>query len=200
MIRALLIGFFGLVATVCAQHWPQASGPNLNWKIEGPEPPLAWSVVGGKNILWRTTLPEGGQSAVTIWGDRAFVTTHRPMTESSDRLEPNIVGYCLEANTGRILWTVDLPGTDPVQTAGIFSDGTVFAPIADGEHVWFFNRCGSMGCFDFNGKPVWVREFRPITRHANRECEPILVGDKIITVEVRNPEAGMQIERHKPVP
>ena len=61
MIRALLIGFFGLVATVCAQNWPQASGPNLNWKIEGPEPPLAWSVVGGKNILWRTTLPEGGR-------------------------------------------------------------------------------------------------------------------------------------------
>ena len=200
MIRALLIGFFGLVATIRAQNWPQASGPNLNWKIEGPEPPLKWSVVGGKNILWRTTLPEGGQSAVTIWGDRAFVTTHRPMDETSDRLEPNIVGYCLEANTGKILWTVDLPGTDPVQTAGIFSDGTVFAPITDGEHVWFFNRCGSMGCFDFNGKPVWLREFRPLTRHTNRECEPILVGDKIFTVEVRNPEAGMQIERHKPVP
>lgn len=189
-----------LAAPIRAQNWEQASGPNLNWKIEGPEPPLMWSVVGGKNILWRTTLPEGGQSAVTIWGDRAFVTTHRPMNETSDRLEPNIIGYCLEANTGEILWTVDLPGTDPVQTAGIFSDGTVFAPIADGEHVWFFNRCGSMGCFDFDGQPVWLREFRPLTRHTNRECEPILVGDKIITVEVRNPEAGMQIERHKPVP
>ena len=55
------------------------------------------------------------------------------------------VGYCLDANTGKILWTVDLPGTDPVQTAGIFSDATAFAPIADGERVWFFNRCGSMG-------------------------------------------------------
>ena len=95
-----------LAAPIRAQNWPQASGPNLNWKIEGPEPPLAWSVVGGKNILWRTTLPEGGQSAVTIWGDRAFVTTHRPMNETSDRLEPYIVGYCLEANTGKIL--VDL--------------------------------------------------------------------------------------------
>jgi hypothetical protein len=148
--------------------------------------------VGGKNILWRTTLPEGGQSAVTIQGDRAFVTTHRPMDESSDRLEPNLVGYCLDANTGRILWTVDLPGTDPVQTAGIFSDATVFAPIADGEHVWFFNRCGSMGCFDFDGRPVWLRDFRPLTRHTNRQCEPILVGDKILTVEVRNKEAGAE--------
>lgn len=200
MIRALFFCFLPLTTLVRAQDWPQASGPNLNWKAEGSEPPLRWSVVGGDNILWRSSLPEGGQSAVTIWGDRAFVTTHRPMDENSDRLEPNIVGYCLDANTGRILWTVDLPGTDPVQTAGIFSDATAFAPIADGEHVWFFNRCGSMGCFDFQGKPVWLREFRPLARHTNRECEPILVGDKIITVEVRNKEAGQKLARHQPVP
>ncbi|MEZ5940579.1 MAG: PQQ-binding-like beta-propeller repeat protein [Planctomycetaceae bacterium] len=183
-----------------AQHWPQAAGPNFNWKAEGKEPPLNWSVTSGKNILWRTTFPEGGQSAVTIWGDRAFVTTHRPMNESGDRLEPNIVGYCLNANSGEILWQVDLPGTDPVQTAGIFSDATVFAPIADGEHVWFFNRCGAMGCFDFGGKQVWLREFQPRPRHTNRECEPILVGDKIITVEVRDKAAGQKLQRHKPVP
>lgn len=200
MIRALFFCLLALTASVRAQDWPQASGPNLNWKAEGSEPPLRWSVVGGDNILWRSSLPEGGQSAVTIWGDRAFVTTHRPMDENSDRLEPNIVGYCLDANTGRILWTVDLPGTDPVQTAGIFSDATAFAPIADGEHVWFFNRCGSMGCFDFQGKPVWLREFRPLARHTNRECEPILVGDKIVTVEVRDKEAGQKLARHQPVP
>ncbi|MCB1226926.1 MAG: PQQ-binding-like beta-propeller repeat protein [Verrucomicrobiales bacterium] len=183
-----------------AENWPQASGPNLNWQADGPEPPLEWSVVGHENILWRTPLPEGGQSAVTVWGDRAFVTTHRPMDETSDRLEPNLVGYCLDANTGAILWTVDLPGTDPVQTAGIFSDATVFAPIADGGHVWFFNRCGSMGCFDFEGRQVWLREFRPRARHTNRECEPILVGDTILTVEVRNKEAARQLQRHQPVP
>jgi outer membrane protein assembly factor BamB len=192
--------FFALAGAVCAQHWPQASGPNLNWKVEGAAPPLEWSVVGGKNILWRTTLPEGGQSAVAIWGDRAFVTTHRPMDASSDRLEPNIVGYCLDANTGKMLWTVDLPGTDPVPTAGIFSDATVFAPISDGEHVWFFNRCGSMGCFDLDGKAVWLRQYRPRTRHTNRQCEPILVGDTILAVEVRDKEAAQKLERHKPVP
>ena len=200
MIRALLFGSFALASAACAQHWPQASGPSLNWKAEGPEPPLSWSVVGGRNIRWRTPLPEGGQSAVTIWNDRAFVTTHRQMDETSDRLEPNIVAYCLDAHSGKTLWTVDLPGTDPVQTAGIFSDATVFAPVTDGEHVWFFNRCGSMGCFDVNGKLVWLREFRPITRHTNRECEPILVGDKIITVEVRNEAAAGKLGRHKPVP
>ena len=183
-----------------AQHWPQASGPNLNWQVDGVEAPVTWSVVANENVRWRTTLPEGGQSAVTVWGERVFVTTHRPMVESSDRLEPDLVGYCLHANTGEILWRVELPGSDPVQTAGIFSDATVFAPIADGTHVWFFNRCGSMGCFDWGGNQVWLREFRPRPRHTNRQCEPILVGDKILTVEVRDKQAGQQLKRHKPVP
>ncbi|TWU01582.1 outer membrane protein assembly factor BamB family protein [Neorhodopirellula pilleata] len=188
------------VTVVAGEHWPQASGPQLNWKAEGPEPPMSWSVSDGTNVLWRTTLPEGGQSAVTVWGKRAFVTTHKPMQETSDRLEPNIIGYCLDATTGEILWNVSLPGTDPVQTAGIFSDATTFAPICDGEHVWFFNRCGSMGCYDLEGNQVWLREFQPRTRHTNRQCEPILVGDLIITVEVRNKEAGQKLLRHKPVP
>jgi hypothetical protein len=45
MIRAFLLCPLDLSGTVCAQHWPQASGPNLNWQAEGPEPPLQWSVM-----------------------------------------------------------------------------------------------------------------------------------------------------------
>ncbi|MEL6109256.1 MAG: PQQ-binding-like beta-propeller repeat protein [Planctomycetota bacterium] len=182
-----------------AQDWPQASGPNLNWQVEG-DPPLEWSATANENIRWRTMLPEGGQSAVTIWGERCFVTTHKPMDESSDRMEPNLIGYCIDADNGSILWRVELPGTDPVQTAGIFSDATVFAPITDGKHVWFFNRCGSMGCFDLDGKQVWLRTFEPRPRHTNRQCEPILIGNKILTVEVRDKSAGQRLKRHKPVP
>ncbi|MEZ6042156.1 MAG: hypothetical protein R3C20_16760 [Planctomycetaceae bacterium] len=200
-MRFLVFCHMVCAATVAyAQDWPQASGPNLNFQAKGAAPPLNWSVVDGTNILWRTPLSEGGQSAVTVWGEKAFVTTHRPMDKPSDRMEPNIVGYCLDSTSGKILWTVDLPGTVPVQTAGIFSDATVFAPITDGQHVWFFNRCGSMGCFDYQGNRVWLREFHPRRRHTNRQCEPMMVGDKIITVEVRNKEAGQRLVRHQAVP
>lgn len=201
MFRLLLFVSFFSCATAFSQNWPTAAGPNGNWKVEDvADPPTAWSVVRDENILWRTTLPEGGQSAVTLWGDRAFVTTHRPISEGDPLTEPNVVGYCLDAATGEILWQCELPGTDPVQTAGIFSDGTVFAPVTDGEHVWFFNRCGSMGCFDFKGEQIWLREYRPRARHTNRQCEPILHGGLILTVEVKDKEAGQKLERHKPVP
>ncbi|MEM6917114.1 MAG: PQQ-binding-like beta-propeller repeat protein, partial [Verrucomicrobiota bacterium] len=165
-----------------------------------PDPVTEWSVVRNENVVWRTTLPEGGQRAVTVWDDLAFVTTHRPMDEESDLREPDVIGYCLDAQTGGILWTVELPGTDPVQTAGIFSDGTVFAPIADDKHVWFFNRCGSIGCFDHEGNEVWMKVYPPRPRHTTRQCEPVLIGDTILTVEVKDKEAGQHLQRHAPVP
>ncbi|NNE90813.1 MAG: PQQ-binding-like beta-propeller repeat protein [Verrucomicrobiales bacterium] len=169
---------------------------------EYPPPPVQWSVTRGENIAWKTTLPEGGQSAVTIHRNRVFTTMHRPISETDSKDEPNIVGLCLDAKTGDILWQVDLPGSDPkVKMAGIFSDATTFAPIADGDRVWFFNRCGSMGCFKIeDGERVWLREFQPRPRHTNRQCEPILTGDLILTVEVKDKEAGQKLQRHKPVP
>lgn len=184
-----------------AGDWPQASGPNRNWQVtEVADPATKWSVVRNENTIWETVLPEGGQSAVSVWGNRAFVTTYRVLQEGDALTEPNIIGYCLDAGSGEILWKVDLPGTDPVQTGGIFSDSTVFAPITDGIHVWFFNRCGSMGCYTMEGEKVWLRTFRPRPRHTNRECEPILVGDTILTVEVRDKIAAQKIQRHEPIP
>ncbi|MGB0154362.1 MAG: PQQ-binding-like beta-propeller repeat protein [Verrucomicrobiales bacterium] len=196
LICLLLVSFQAL-----AGNWPQAAGPNANWQVEDVADPVTeWSVVRNENVLWRTVLPEGGQSAVTIWGDKAFVTTHRPIEEGGSMLEPNMVGYCLDANTGETLWQVNVPGTDPVQVSGIFSDATVFAPIADEGRVWFFNRCGAIGCYDHSGKEIWLRKYQPRPRHTTRQCEPVMVGDTILTVEVKNKELGQRLKRHKPVP
>jgi outer membrane protein assembly factor BamB len=178
-----------------AKNWHQAAGPNGNWQVEG-EPPIAWSVTRNENIRWRTPLPEAGMSNVTIWGDRVFVTTHVPIKilEEKDAVT-DIIGFCLDANTGAILWQVELPGTAFISLAGGFTDGTVFAPVTDGEHVWFFNRCGSMGCYDFAGKQVWLREWTPRFKHNNREAEPYLVGDVILNVEVANKEQGAKMRK-----
>ncbi len=194
LISGLSLALFGESAASAedagARNWHQAAGPNGNWQTEG-DPPTEWSVKRGENIRWRTPLPEAGMSNVTIWGDRVFVTTHVPIQalEEKDGVT-DILGFCLDADSGEILWQVALPGTAFISLAGGFTDGTVFAPIADGEHVWFFNRCGSMGCYDFSGKPVWLREWTPRFKHNNRQAEPYLVGDAILYVEVANKQAG----------
>ncbi|MCB1232327.1 MAG: hypothetical protein KDN19_18910 [Verrucomicrobiae bacterium] len=185
----------GAEVSEAGNRWPQAAGPNGDWQVEG-EPPTRWSLVRNENVRWRTRLPEAGMSNVTVWGDRAFVTTHVPI----DRLEEkdavtDILGFCLDANTGEILWRVELPGTAFISLAGGFTDGTVFAPVTDGEHVWFFNRCGSMGCYDFEGRRVWFREWRPRFKHNNRQAEPYLFDDTILYLEVADKEAGAKIQK-----
>ncbi|MCA9178770.1 MAG: PQQ-binding-like beta-propeller repeat protein [Planctomycetales bacterium] len=180
---------------LAADTWPQAAGPNNNWQVEGT-PPVSWSVTRNENIRWRTPLPEAGQSGVTIWRDRVFVTTHVPIkTLEEKEAVTDIFGFCLDANTGEVLWKVMLPGTAFISLAGGFTDGTVFAPITDGEHVWFFNRCGSMGCYDMTGKQVWLRQWKPRFKHNNRQAEPYLVGDVILYVEVANKELGAKIQK-----
>jgi len=175
--------------------WPQAAGPQGNWQVEG-DPPVRWSVVRDENIRWRTPMPEAGMSSVTVWGDRAFVTTHVPIERIEEKdAVTDVFGFCLDTETGAILWRVDLPGSAFISLAGGFTDGTVFAPVTDGEHGWFFNRCGSMGCYDFEGKQVWFREWKPRFKHNNRQAEPFLVGDAILYLEVADKEQGAKIQK-----
>lgn len=176
-------------------NWHQAAGPNGNWQVEG-KPPVEWSVTRDENIAWRTPMPEAGMSSVTVWDDRVFVTTHVPIKSLKEqKAVKDIIGLCLDVNTGKILWQVTLPGSAPIALAGGFTDGTVFAPITDGESVWFFNRCGSMACYDYDGKQRWMREWTPRGKHTNRQTEPYLVGDALIYLEVANKEEGVKMQK-----
>src|SRR6056300_574516 len=193
-LTLLCIPFF--VFSISADdNWPQAAGPNGNWQVEG-KPPTNWSVVRNEHIRWRTPMPEAGMSNVTVWVDRLFVTTHVPIEKLEEKEGvTDIIGFCLDSKNGEVLWQVELPGSSFISLAGGFTDGTVFAPVTDGKHVWFFNRCGSMGCYDFEGKQIWFREWKPRFKHNNRQAEPFLVGDSILYVEVANKEEGAKIQK-----
>lgn len=185
----------GLAQLGADENWQQAAGPNGNWQTDG-KPPVQWSVTRNENVRWRTPMPEAGMSNVTIWGDRVFVTSHVPIKalEEKDSVR-DIIGFCLDANSGEVLWQVTLKGSVFISLAGGFTDGTVFAPITDGKCVWFFNRCGSMGCYDWEGNRIWMREWTPRFKHNNRQAEPYLVGDSIVYVEVANKEGGSKIQK-----
>ncbi len=67
---ALLLGLS--VCNARADNWPQPAGPHGNWATTGREPALHWSVTLNQNILWRTTLPEEGQSGIAVWETAFF--------------------------------------------------------------------------------------------------------------------------------
>ncbi len=157
-------------AEVANKTWPQAGGPSGQWIVKEGTAPVSWSVTQGRNVAWRTSLPEGGQSTVVVWNDRLFVTTNAPWPKDSEKKANgrDVVGYCLNAFNGKILWSVKLPGVRDMKYAGIFSDSTSPSPLTDGKHVWFFNASGYMGCWDLQGKAVWTRAWQPRQRHHSR--------------------------------
>ena len=176
------------VSFAFADNWPQPAGPNGSWSVTGHNVPVHWSLTRNENIVWRTTLPEEGQSGIVVWGDRLFLTTMKPLESGTDRKQGHeVVGYCLNSRTGKILWTVDLPGTEDSDYAYGFSDSTSASPVTDGRHVWFYNTSGSLGCYDYRGKPVWMRRWQPTNgRPFNKQFEPMLFGDTVVNMEPRD--------------
>ena len=179
---------FGIGRVRAGENWPQAAGPNGSWTAAGPNVPLRWSVSNDQNIVWRTPLPEVGQGGIAVWGDRVFLTTMKPLAaDAKKKAGRDVVGYCLDGVTGKILWSVDLPGAVDCNYAYGFSDPTTPSPITDGLHVWFYNSAGAVGCWDFSGRQVWLRQWHP-TEHRpfNKQFEPILEGDTVLNMEPRD--------------
>ena len=190
---ALMIGGgFALTAPAASaqENWPQAAGPKNNWSATTRSiPPTQWSVARNETILWRTTLPEAGQSGIAVWGNRLFLTIMEPLApDAKSREGHDIIGYCLDSSTGKVLWTISIPGTEDSAYAYGFSDSTSPTPVTDGKAVWFCNASGAIVCCDFKGKPLWTHNWKPTTgRPFNKQFEPILYKDALLNMEPRDP-------------
>ena len=171
-----------IVALPCLAQWPQAAGPNGNWQTTGKPAVDSWSVARNQNILWRTTLPNGGQSGIAVFGNRIFLTT---FSDGEKGFSGKISGHAFDRKTGKLLWTVDLEGPTKSPMMYSYSDSTTPSPITDGKFVWFTNASGEMGCWTIEGKPVWRHHWIPWGEPFpfNKQHEPIFYGDWIFNVE-----------------
>jgi outer membrane protein assembly factor BamB len=165
--------------TLNQDNWPEHRGPERNYHLTSKtEYPKKWSVATDEDILWRAPLPETGHSGIAVLGDKLFLTCFRQlMVEDNERKgtwASETRGHCLDAETGKILWSCDLPGQRPNQVNGTFTDSTTPTPVTDGKHVWFVNAGGFMACYTVEGKLVWEKEFEVRTKHSAKQFQPFL--------------------------
>lgn len=72
-----------------------------------------------KTFGWRMLLPEAGMSSVAVSGNRVFTTTHVSIEKLEEKKwVTDIIGFCLKADAGEILWQVTLPGNAGISLAG----------------------------------------------------------------------------------
>jgi outer membrane protein assembly factor BamB len=110
--------------------------------------PTKWDGASGSGILWKTQIPLPGNNSPVVWQDRIFL--------SGATYEKREV-YCLDASSGSILWTGEVPTAPGGGTPDVMEDtGLAASTMAtDGVRVYAIFATGDLVAFDFNGRLLW---------------------------------------------
>lgn len=164
--------FVTLLAFAADSNWPQFRGPDARGVATG-SPSIEWNGESGKNILWKTEIPGLGHSSPIVWGDRIFVTSAVPEAGDST-LKVGLYGdikpvegegvqnfnvYCVDRKTGKVLWQRTAASGQPKikrHPKGTYASPT---PATDGKHVVVSFGSEGLFAYDFNGKPIWKKDF-----------------------------------------
>jgi outer membrane protein assembly factor BamB len=143
--------------------------------------PLEWDSATGKNILWKTALPNWGHSSPIVVGKKVFLTCEDDLT------------VCLDAETGSILWRkagdgFKYKGSTYHNAAG-WSMGTV---CSDGKSIFVTHYNGVVVSYDLDGNVRWKKEAPP---HGWSGASPVLIDGKFVVLQgggckLRPPRGG----------
>jgi outer membrane protein assembly factor BamB len=158
-----------------ATNYPFFRGQDGRGIAGGTGYPLEWNGENGSNIKWKVQIPKNGKSSPVIWGDRLFVTG----------AEGNACEvYCLDKNTGEIMWTAPasgLPGqpSDPPETD---YDTGIAAPTAatDGNSVCAIFANGNLVCLDMEGNMKWGKNIGTPANVYGYSCSVIMYEGLLI--------------------
>lgn len=166
----------GLMTSTSAadNNWPQFRG-HKGLGVSSGTPPIEWDVKTGKNVAWKTPVPGLGLSSPVVWENRIFLTTatnsetDRPALQTGwlggsgkspdDKGEWSWQVICLERDTGTILWTKEVHTGQPAIKRHLKASHANCTAATDGKHVVAFFGSEGLYCLDFDGNPIWEKDF-----------------------------------------
>ena len=177
VLMAFVLMAFGVTALVAigagsasAQEWTRFRGPNGQGQSE--------SVFDAKftqsDFAWKTTLPGEGASSPVLWGNKLFLI-------ASDRASATRFLVCLDAKSGKALWTNDYESqTHKLHSRSSYSSST---PAVDSERLyvaWSTRETTTFMALDHDGKELWKKDLgRWIGSHVFG-TSPMIYKDMVI--------------------
>lgn len=150
-VALLMMG--GMAAAVLpsqAVDWPKWRGPQSN----GVSPESDWTTQwprGGPRRLWTAQVGTGYSSCAVAAGKLYTMGS----ANGRDTL------FCLNAETGKPLWTHAYPHPGRPYDFDPNPTGTGATPVVDGDKVYILSREGLAKCLNAaTGKVVWERDLR----------------------------------------
>jgi outer membrane protein assembly factor BamB len=154
------------------QQWPSFRGPWACGYIQNAKTPTTWSVDSSKNIKWKTPIPGLGHSCPTIWDNYIFITT-ASSAQQNESLKVGLYGdidmaddngvlefkvYCLDKNTGSILWEKVAHKGIPKSKRHTKSSQANCTPATDGKHLVVLFGSEGLFCYDLKGNLLWQKD------------------------------------------
>jgi hypothetical protein len=163
---------------ICGQDWPQWRGPHRDAKATGFAAPQVWPKSLTKK--WKVNVGDGVATPALV-GDRLYVFARRDADE---------VACCLDATTGKELWTDRYAVKGASGPASQFPGPRSSPTVADGKVVTLGVR-GTLSCLDAaSGKKLWRKtEPEDSLPRFFTSCSPIVV-DGLCIVQFGGEEKG----------
>jgi outer membrane protein assembly factor BamB len=106
---------------------------------------MEWS--SEKNVLWKTPLPDRGNSTPVVWGSRVFLT--QAIEETDERLV-----QCFDLKSGRKLWQAGTVYREEEKTHSQ-NPYCSASPVVDEERVIAVFGSAGIYCFDHERRELW---------------------------------------------
>jgi outer membrane protein assembly factor BamB len=156
-----------LLPLAYGQDWPQWRGADMTGKSR-EKTLVEWSE---KDVVWRTPLPEPGNSTPVVSGNRVFVTQAR-------KGEGRRLLLCFDRASGKLLWESGESYTAPEPTHATNPYASA-SPATDGKLVVAWFGSAGLAAYDLNGRRVWKRDLG-IQKHTwGYGSSPVIDGDKV---------------------
>lgn len=152
--------------------WPQFLGPTRNGVYAGPALADTWPKEGPP-IVWQKKVGQGFSGPAVAHG--RLILFHR--------LNDKETVECLDARTGKTLWTFDYP-TGYQDDFG-FDEGPRATPTITGGKIYTFGAEGALHCLDFaTGKNLWnidcKTRFNAPKGFFGMACSPLAEGRAVL--------------------
>lgn len=172
LLLATLLPASPKTAPAAGVNWPSFRGPNASGIAEGFTTPTRWNATTGENVKWKTPIPGLGHSSPVIWGNQVFITTaisgqtnpklrvglYGDIDSVQDDTSHKWIVYCLDKQTGKILWEqVAYTGVPKIKRHPKSTHASSTA-ATDGEHVVAMFGSEGLYCYDMKGKLLWKKD------------------------------------------
>jgi outer membrane protein assembly factor BamB len=205
ILSLVLLGFFSpdLQSQIpYNQQWPSFRGPWACGFIGNSKTASTWSTETGEHIKWKTPIPGLSHSSPVVWDDYLFVTTasnsknnetlkvglYGDIDEANDSVEHEFKVYCLDKNSGKIIWERVAHKGIPKSKRHTKASQANCTPATDGKYLVVHFGSEGLYCYDFKGNLIWKKDMGLMNPGWNNtpgiewgySSSPIIYKDRII--------------------